>query len=61
MRGTSNGRVTRMIRMDRERFRDDFEGEEIDRYRMNELNLISSLEGENVISRDGELGIVLHE
>lgn len=57
----SNGRVTRMIRMDRERFRDDFEGEEIDRYRMNELNLISSLEGENVISRDGELSIVLHE
>jgi hypothetical protein len=57
----ANGRVTRMIRLDRGRFQDGFEGEETDRYRMNELNLISSLEGENVILRDGDSGIVLHE
>ena len=59
MRDRLNGKATRMIRLDRERFRDDFEEEETDIYRMNGLNLTSFPAAENVTSRDGESSIVL--
>ena len=59
MRDRLNGKATRMIRLDRERFRDDFEEEESDIDRMNGLNLISFPAAKNVTSRDGESSIVL--
>lgn len=51
--------ATRMICLDKSQFQDDFEEAKIGIYGMNELNLISILGEENVISRDEELGIVL--